>query len=164
MPKSVRSEMIWYFESFPRNWSNKEFKITIICALITSLCMLTFCRIHPPLFLSEYLDKNRTGSRSSLITTSKVSVSSRKKLPCVLAARGVGDRVAGGWKTGECTEAGSLEAIDTHISHLVPNNVHGVCPLLISSPPNPPVSNDQTALGDQELLLEKANFIYKAIL
>ena len=130
MPKSVRSEMISYFESFPRNWSNKEVKITIICALITSLCMRAFCRIHPPLFLSEYLDKKRTGSRSSLITTFKVSVSSRKKRTLCLTAPGVGDRVAGGWKTGECTEVGSLEAIDTHISHLVPNNVHGVCPLL----------------------------------
>ena len=118
MPKSVRSEMISYLETFPRNRSNPEFVISIICALITSFCLFAFRRIHPPPFLSGYLEKKRTGFRSSLITTFKVSLSFRQRLTwCLDCTRSRTDRVAGWWKTGEC----NLEAIDTHISHLVPN-------------------------------------------
>ena len=125
MPKSVRSEMISYLETFPRNRSDSEFVISIICALITSFCLFAFCRIHPPPFLSGYLGKKRSGFRSSLITTFKVSLSFRQRLTwCLDCTRRRTDRVAGGWKTGECRvdpETGNLEAIDTHISHLVPN-------------------------------------------
>src|SRR5258706_5735938 len=88
--------------------------------------MFACCGIHSPPFLSEYLDKKRTGFRSSLITNFKVFA---KDLPCVLTVRGVG-RI--GWQEGgklvsvDRQAASRLLTLTTHISHLVPNNVHGV--------------------------------------
>lgn len=68
------------------------------------------------------------GFRSSLIVTTK---NLRVCFDCTGSRT---DRVAGGWKTGECTpashlQAGNLKVIETHISLLMPN-VYGISSII----------------------------------
>ena len=152
MPKSVRSEMISYSESFPWNLSNKEFLISIICALITSLCMFAFCRIYPPLFLSENLDKKELVFAPASLQPSKFQLESAKRFTlCLDCTRSrIGWQV--GRKLGECSETGSLEATDIQYPTSCPMSMSS-CPLLNFIAVK---SYDQTIFPGPGILLEES--------
>ena len=95
--KSVRSEVVSYFEGFPQNLSNTGFVTSIIFALITALHMFAFCGIHPPRFLSECLYKKDLVFAPASLQPSRFQLVSAKDLPCVLTVRGVGRF---GWQEG----------------------------------------------------------------
>ena len=92
------------------------------------------------------------------LQTSRFQLVFAKDLPCVLTVRGVG-RI--GWQEGgklvsvQRQAASRLLTLTTHISHLVPNNVHGVLSIVkFHRRQILLVRYDQTALRDWVLFPE----------